>query len=454
MSDDGSPRRDNISTLLDQQPDRLENIADDALYIVRINLLVLGFFAPLLSAFLQSIGRVRAVLLNQFGLVAVGTWVLSMLISLRVYRRSRRNSSIGMEFFEAVTGDTNNDSLHRRILKQRLNRKRVSDELLSYMSVSVGFSLVSVILLMLAVITDSDEMQPFWQNVTYTGIAFLFLLIVGRDIEEFATSVVGRLRLPVEAIPGHKTVWNILSAAWDDLISVVFSDITEPNVGVEFIRHAGTRLADQTGLPPEAAYLVVLVETATNEEPISHTELSKRASKLGITDATELIPELINEGYLITVDGKYRLGQNGHLAMKDLPRSAQVYRLEARRREYWREGRWLQWFTLTSSKVTTLYGESPWRVVAISQYVIFTFALLYPLFGIQIENRVIQYGGLESMPEILLRSLYVSSSTFTTLGYAEFQLLGLARFLAVVESLIGALLIALLVFTLGRRVAE
>lgn len=52
----------------------------------------------------------------------------------------------------------------------------------------------------------------------------------------------------------------------------------------------------------------------------------------------------------------------------------------------------------------------------------------------------------------ILMNLYFSVVTFTTLGYGDIQPSNAAtRALAGVESLLGAALIALLVFVLGRR---
>lgn len=49
------------------------------------------------------------------------------------------------------------------------------------------------------------------------------------------------------------------------------------------------------------------------------------------------------------------------------------------------------------------------------------------------------------------KSPYFSVITFTTLGYGDVQPLGFGEALATVESFVGALLMALLVYLLGRR---
>lgn len=54
---------------------------------------------------------------------------------------------------------------------------------------------------------------------------------------------------------------------------------------------------------------------------------------------------------------------------------------------------------------------------------------------------------------VMFKSLYFSVVTFATLGYGDIQPIGtVARFLAGIEALLGALLAALLVFVLTRIV--
>lgn len=53
---------------------------------------------------------------------------------------------------------------------------------------------------------------------------------------------------------------------------------------------------------------------------------------------------------------------------------------------------------------------------------------------------------------LFFKGLYFSAVTFATLGYGDMQPIGtLARGLAGIESLLGSLLMALLVFVLTRR---
>ncbi|UHQ95032.1 potassium channel family protein [Haloterrigena alkaliphila] len=134
-----------------------------------------------------------------------------------------------------------------------------------------------------------------------------------------------------------------------------------------------------------------------------------------------------------------------------------------RRRHAWRVGNYLQAIKLAGSRWIMHYGTSPWRVVATSLLLIFVCAALYPLTG------GIQEVGTETavtydiddptetpgpvLVRAFLKSLYFSVITFATLGYGDIQPVeGWARAIAGIETLLGSLLMALLVFVLTRSV--
>ncbi|WP_226039278.1 pentapeptide repeat-containing protein [Natrinema sp. DC36] len=137
--------------------------------------------------------------------------------------------------------------------------------------------------------------------------------------------------------------------------------------------------------------------------------------------------------------------------------------MDLRRRQAWRVGNYLQAFKLAGSRWVMLYGTSPWRVVTTSLLLILVCAGLYPLTG------GIQEVGTDSavtyqiddptdaprwlLVQAFLKSLYFSVITFATLGYGDIQPVGgWARAIAGVETLLGSLLMALLVFVLTRSV--
>jgi len=108
------------------------------------------------------------------------------------------------------------------------------------------------------------------------------------------------------------------------------------------------------------------------------------------------------------------------------------------------------------ARITLLYGESPWRVVMGSAGFVLFVALLYPL-GEWLRptgSEPITYTRIFENPELFFESLYFSTLTFTTLGMGDYEPIGFGQVLATANTTFGAILIALLVFVLGRRAAR
>jgi len=119
----------------------------------------------------------------------------------------------------------------------------------------------------------------------------------------------------------------------------------------------------------------------------------------------------------------------------------------------------------TIARAIMLYGESPWRIILTGAVIIGVFSGLYaatsgvnvrPIPSTHSFALLSGWDSAVSAPvEILLANLYFSVVTFTTLGYGDITPAGPeSQLLAGLESLLGASLIALLVFVLGRRAAR
>jgi len=108
------------------------------------------------------------------------------------------------------------------------------------------------------------------------------------------------------------------------------------------------------------------------------------------------------------------------------------------------------------ARATLLYGESPWRVIVWSLGIILSFALLYPLGGWMkpSDGNPITYAQIASNPVEILNSIYYSTLTYTALGFGDFQPVGLGRLLTTLETGLGAVMLALILFILGRRAAR
>lgn len=147
-------------------------------------------------------------------------------------------------------------------------------------------------------------------------------------------------------------------------------------------------------------------------------------------------------------------------AMADEARRFHIRKKEVQRAHDREQGRWSRFAVATTNRYLTNHGESLRHIIYSSAAAILLAGVLYPfLGGISDGNAVYrltfaELASTESLPT-LLRSLYFSIITFTTIGYGNVYPLGNgSRILVGVESLLGALLMALFVFVLGRRVAR
>jgi len=151
-----------------------------------------------------------------------------------------------------------------------------------------------------------------------------------------------------------------------------------------------------------------------------------------------------------------RLQARSFVRRQDLQKDE--YKRDTRQTESWEE-RLIAGARYSRAKVarsTLLYGESPWRVVAYSLAIIAGFALLFPLGGWMkpAGGDPVTYAEIATTPSELLTAVYYSTLTFTALGFGDFRPVGFGRALTTIETGLGAVLLALLVFILGRRAAR
>ncbi|MFB6130699.1 MAG: pentapeptide repeat-containing protein [Salinigranum sp.] len=134
---------------------------------------------------------------------------------------------------------------------------------------------------------------------------------------------------------------------------------------------------------------------------------------------------------------------------------------DLRRRYNWQTNDYPKAVVGEASRLFTGYGNLPWRVIATSIGVMLLSAALYPLTGGVREAResgavVYTFSHLPTaapghVVQILVKSLFFSVVTFTTLGYGNFQPVGtIAQYLASSEALVGTVLMSLLVAVLTR----
>lgn len=120
------------------------------------------------------------------------------------------------------------------------------------------------------------------------------------------------------------------------------------------------------------------------------------------------------------------------------------------------ENRWGRWLRARFARAVVLYGESPFRVLGSAAAVILLSTFLYPLGYLRDSStgELLTYPPLSRPVELahtLLDSFYFSTLSFTTMTYGHFAPVGGGKFLTMLETGSGVVLIALLVFVFGRR---
>lgn len=145
-------------------------------------------------------------------------------------------------------------------------------------------------------------------------------------------------------------------------------------------------------------------------------------------------------------------------ALVGLQREAFLRRKDLRRRY---EKRGVSRTLATCSSVFMRYGEGYARLLSWAAVVVGLFALVYPTWGLirpvgaDGPGRPITWARIVAGENSLWESVYYSTLTFTNLGFGDYQPAGSAgQMLTVVETSIGVVLLALLVFVVGRRAAR
>jgi len=106
----------------------------------------------------------------------------------------------------------------------------------------------------------------------------------------------------------------------------------------------------------------------------------------------------------------------------------------------------LSWLGNAILRTTSLYGESPLRVLLTSIWIIIFYALIYTVFcGVTIS------GNLHILKNIL-DYIYFSIETFLTLSYGELQPTPSMRLVAGSEAFLGAFIIAYFVVVVSRKI--
>ncbi len=246
---------------------------------------------------------------------------------------------------------------------------------------------------------------------------------------------------------------NLTLATLTDASAIV-TDFSDANLEGAILTNADVRRATLEGAR--------LHETVLRDMNIGG---GTRMGDVSIYDRDSAPPDLIDKQPLEAAAWVYRQLQFLYEdnALPQLARRSYHKERDARRRLAWRESDYTTAVKWELSRWVMKYGSSPYRVLLTSFVVVVVAALLFPLTGGIQETQAgetITYSidNPEDAPQwwlgqVLFKSLYFSVVTFATLGLGDIQPIGTtARFIAGVESILGSLLAALLVFVLARIV--
>lgn len=149
-------------------------------------------------------------------------------------------------------------------------------------------------------------------------------------------------------------------------------------------------------------------------------------------------------------------------ALSEEARQFHISKEEAERALYWERGEYGPWGVKTLMWYLTRHGESVKRVLMWWGTVILTAGLLFSIGGGVTDSdgpphAITSLGELGTIAGLkdILWNLYFSIITFSTIMDGGLAPVGpWTRVVVAGESITGALLVALLVFVLGRRVAR
>jgi uncharacterized protein YjbI with pentapeptide repeats len=277
---------------------------------------------------------------------------------------------------------------------------------------------------------------------------------------------------------------ELVGIDWFAGVSLVGADLTEARLNGADFSEANLMLAtltsvsginaDFSGANLEGAVFTnadlrraTLEDALLNEAVFTDVHIGGE-TKLGETSIYErerVDPELGNVHPFEAASWAYRQLQQIYQdnALPEQAQRSYTREKDARRKLAWGEHDYLEAVKWELSRWVVLYGSSPFRVLVTALLVITVAAVLFPLTGGIQETQgeqVITYtlDDPANAPQwwvarVLFKSFYFSVVTFSTLGYGDIQPIGMwARLLAGVETILGTLLSALLVFVLARIV--
>ncbi|MGQ4557176.1 pentapeptide repeat-containing protein [Halobellus sp. GM3] len=252
------------------------------------------------------------------------------------------------------------------------------------------------------------------------------------------------------------------------------SDLSGANLMLSSLKDVSALNTDLRGVNLEGAILTngdlrraTLENAHLNDAVLKdvHIDGTTTFGELSVYERERADPVLGAKHPLLAAAWAYRQLQQVYRgnSLPDLARRSYNREKDARRKLAWSTRDYPKAIALELSRWVMRYGNSPYRIFIASLGVITVSALLFPLTGGIQETQgeqVITYAIDDPteapqwwLVQVLFKSMYFSVVTFATLGYGDIQPIGTwARLLATVETTLGTLLSALLVFVLARLV--
>ncbi|NLV02918.1 hypothetical protein [Haloferax volcanii] len=180
MSGESETVTEETDLLLTHRASRLEDLANNALELIKINLLVLGLFTPIFSALEGGISKIGAVISSTYGAVGIFAWAVGLYICTYVFRRTRSSSIDQFSPLEdAIANDHSPEVLKKDVADGKPEYETETEDLMAILSVAVGLSLSSILLLIFA-IAKTGQQSFLNETVGFSLVSVTYLIVSGR----------------------------------------------------------------------------------------------------------------------------------------------------------------------------------------------------------------------------------------------------------------------------------
>lgn len=169
--------------VLEQQTERFESMADNAMSTFRINLLIMGIFIPVVALISRSGADIEPILLDRLTQFGILLWIISSGTSMWSYFFCRQMALAQTKPYTEYFTDRSYDKLKDRIEKRLSEGREQAKEASQYVTVGVFTAVISTYLLAGGIVRSYIE-------ITTTGVLFslTILSISGMWIANFLSA--------------------------------------------------------------------------------------------------------------------------------------------------------------------------------------------------------------------------------------------------------------------------